>query len=95
MRYVNGRDIGKGISGTKLYEVAYNLFGGGAVVGYQLIFRKGLTLDFFAGGGYLPLSSSKVMYTYTSNYEVDVSPEDYKPDVRIGLCIGYAFKQTQ
>ncbi len=96
LRYVNVRDIGGGFfSDRKLYEVAYNLFGGGVVAGYQVIFRKGLTLDFFGGGGYLPLNSSKVIYTYTRDYEVNVSPEDYKTDIRIGLCIGYAFKRPQ
>lgn len=96
LRYVNIRDIGNGFfSDRKLYEVAYNFFGGGVVAGCQRIFRKGLTLDFFVGGGYLPLSASKVLYTYTSNYDVDVSPDDYKADIRIGLCIGYAFKQSR
>lgn len=96
LRYVNIRDIGNGLfSGTKFYEVGYNLFGGGATAGYQVIFRRGLTLDFFGGGGYLPLSTSKIKYRYDNNYEVDVRPEDYKADIRIGLCIGYAFKRTQ
>jgi hypothetical protein len=95
LRYVNVRNIGSGLfSGSKLSEVAYNLFGGGATVGYQLIFRKGLTLDFFAGGGYLPFSSSKVLYTYSSTYAVDVNPSNYKADFRLGLCIGYAFKKN-
>lgn len=95
LRYVNVHNISSGLfSGSKLSEVAYNLFGGGATVGYQLIFRKGLTLDFFAGGGYLPFSSSKVVYTYNNTYIADVNPNNYKADFRLGLCIGYAFKRN-
>ena len=94
LKYVNVHKIGSGLfSGSKSSEVAYNLFGGGATAGYQLIFRKGLTLDFFAGGGYLPLSSSKVLYTYNTGYAVDANPDDYKADLRLGICIGYAFKR--
>ena len=93
LRYVNVHNVGSGLfSDRKLSEVTYNLFGGGVTAGYQISFRKGFALDFFAGGGYLPLNSSKVTYTYTNNYDADVSPEDYKTDIRIGICVGYAFR---
>jgi len=94
LRYVNIHNTGNGLfSGRRLSKVTYNLFGGGVIAGYQIIFRKGLTLDFFAGGGYLPLKASKVTYTYGTNYVAEVSTENYKPDIRIGICVGYAFKK--
>ena len=93
IRFVNARESGSGLfSHSKLSEVSYNLFGGGAVAGYQVIFRKGPTCDFFLGGGYLPASSSKVIYSYDPGYKPDVGPEDYRVDIRVGLCIGFAFK---
>ena len=93
LRYVNVIETTTGLfSDTKLSEVAYNLFGGGVTAGYQLIFRKGFILDFFAGGGYLPFSSSKVQYVYMYNYDAGVNSNDYKADFRLGICIGYAFK---
>ena len=93
IRFVNARESGSGLfSHSKLSEVSYNLFGGGAVAGYQVIFRKGPTCDFFLGGGYLPAGSFKVIYSYDPGYKPDVNPEDYRLDIRVGVCIGFAFK---
>ena len=94
VRYVNARDVTTGFIAIdeKRSEMAYNLFGAGGVAGYQLIFRKGFTLDFFAGAGYLPLATSKVVYQYPG-YLARVKTDDYKLDVRIGVCVGFAFKK--
>ena len=93
VRFLSARETAKGVfSHSRLSEVSYDMFGGGAVAGYQMIFGHGLTLDFFVGGGYLPVNSSHILYTYTSSYKPDVNPGDYKADIRVGICIGYAFK---
>lgn len=92
IRYVNATDITTGFISinTKTSEVAYNLFGGGGIAGYQIIFGKGLTLDFFAGAGYLPLSTSRIIYTQSS-YKSEVKPDDHMMEIRLGVCIGFAF----
>ena len=91
LRYINAREVNTGfISNTKTSEVSYNLFGGGGMAGYQVIFGKGFTLDFFAGAGYLPLSTSRIIYTQT-NYKSEVKPDDYMTEMRLGVCVGFAF----
>lgn len=92
LRYVNAREVNTGyIFNAKTSEVAYNLFGGGGMAGYQVIFGNGLALDFFAGAGYLPVSTSRTIGTQL-NYQTEVKTDDYKTDIRLGVCIGFAFR---
>ena len=94
LRYVSIREVTTGFIAIneRRSESAYNLFGGGATAGYQTILRRGLTLDFFAGGGYLPLGNSRIVYTQ-QNYISTIRTKDFMPDFRLGLCIGFAFKE--
>lgn len=72
-------------------EVSYNRLGAGAVAGYQFVFRHGLALDFFGGAGYLPIGSYKITHRdpgFPSSYHINT----YKWDVRLGICLGIAFK---
>jgi Protein of unknown function (DUF3575) len=75
LRYLNVRDSKLDLfSNEKYAEVSYRLFGRGATLGYQIIYQKGITLDFFAGGGYLPLHSSKVKYYLDQNSKPALKP---------------------
>lgn len=72
-------------------RVAYAMFGGGVVVGAQFISRWGLTLDGFLGGGYNPLVSYWLVQEYPPNPPPKSQLQDLRYDVRVGLCIGFAF----
>jgi hypothetical protein len=63
-----------------------NVFGGGAVFGYQWLFKKKITLDMFLGPVY---NSGKVTVTAgTDNF--DIGPFDGY-SIRTGICFGFAF----
>lgn len=83
-------------SSSRTYgEVSYSMFGGGVVVGLQFINRWGFTLDGFLGGGYFPVMSYRAT-TFNSAYSLpQPHPQDYRADVRVGLCIGLAFSQPR
>lgn len=72
-------------------RVAYSMLGGGVVVGAQFINRWGLTLDGFLGGGYNPLTSYRIIQEYPPNPPPKPQLRDLRYDLRVGLCIGFAF----
>lgn len=60
-------------------------FAGGLNLGFQYIFKNGLTTEIFAGGGYNFWKKIKTDYPET------FPSANYKFDIRIGLGLGYAF----
>ena len=72
-------------------RITYQMLGGGAVAGGQVIFRRGFTIDAFLGGGYFPVMGYRTAYV-GQNAAADASPEDFRWDIRFGFCFGYAFK---
>lgn len=73
-----------------LYTVSYSMAGGGLVVGAQFINSWGFALDAFVGGGYFPLMSYSVSQENTAYRSAEPKPQDYRVDLRIGICIGLA-----
>ncbi|GAB3549999.1 hypothetical protein [Spirosoma fluminis] len=92
LRYQSVVEEHIGILGSQKYgTVFYSMFGGGAVIGTQFISRGGFVLDAFLGAGYFPLMQYRITTERTTYYPLDAKPEDYRFDLRLGLCIGLAF----
>lgn len=96
LKYRNVREVSESWlfctnCGNRISEFSYNMLGGGAIAGAQVIFRKGFTLDAFLGGGYFPLMGYKSVYIAPNTYD-DADREVYRIDIRVGFCLGYAFK---
>ncbi len=96
LKYRNVREVIEGpASSSPLSEVTYNMLGGGIMVGGQVIFRKGFTIDAFGGAGYYPLIHGRQTYGRDDGngpYQAEITPQDYRWDLRLGICFGYAFK---
>ncbi|MBC7923193.1 MAG: hypothetical protein H7Z75_19105 [Ferruginibacter sp.] len=96
LKYRHVYQISRGsTSGSRLSEVSYHLLGGGTIVGRQVIFRGGFALDAFLGGGYFPIAGGRQTYGRDDGngpYREEIRPQDFQADIRVGICIGYAFK---
>ena len=60
-------------------------FAAGLNLGYQYIFKKGITTEVFAGAGY------NIWKNIATDFPVDFPESDYTYDIRLGIGFGYAF----
>lgn len=91
LRYIN--EIGYGFNKVgNLDEVIIKSIGYGALMGYQWVRLKGLTVDGFLGGGAMPPGLSSYQHTMRLGSLTSSNGFDYHQlDVRAGVSLGYAF----
>ncbi len=83
------------LSSSKYGTVFYSMFGSGAVAGAQFISRGGFVVDAFLGAGYFPLMQYRATTERTTYRPPEPRPQEYRFDLRVGLCIGLAFKRPK
>ncbi|WP_420151005.1 DUF3575 domain-containing protein [Spirosoma sp.] len=91
LRYVNKIGTGPG-NPPALDEVKIRSIGFGLTFGYQWVFKRGLVLDAFFGGGGMPPALSHYQHTMRYSPVTSEVGYDYRSmDLRAGVNLGYAF----